>query len=144
MRFGHRENGRVVYAAQPVTIDGRDYFTDDASLMLEAGEKEIVETAPPAARADGVYMPSWSETGTQIVREWTFVPYTDEELHKMYQQTVVKYIREKYTVNDENEILREYLAYGESKKSDFDEYNVYVESCKTRAYGEIYGDTPAA
>ena len=69
-------------------------------------------------------MPSWSETGTQIVREWTFVPYTDEELHKMYQQTVVKYIREKYTVNDENEILREYLAYGESKKADFDEYNV--------------------
>ena len=144
MKFGHIDNGKLVFAKIPVKIGERDYFTEDASIMLQAGEKEIVHSSEPEPRSDGTYMSSWNETETQIVLTWTFVPYTDEELHKIYQQTVVKYIREKYTVNDENEILREYLAYGESKKSDFDEYNVYVESCKTRAYGEIYGDTPSA
>lgn len=144
MRFGHRENGKVVYAAQPITIDGRDYFTDDASLMLEAGEKEIVETAPPAPRADGVYMPSWSETGTQIVREWTFVPETEEAKHARYRGLCVRYIHDKYPISDENKILREYLAYGEAHKAEFEAYNTYVESCKTRAYGEVYGDMPTA
>ena len=138
MRFGHIENGRIIYTRLPITIDGRDYFTDDASLMREAGEKEIIETEPPTPRADGTYTPSWRETETQIVREWTFMPYTEEEIKNVYRKLVVEYIREKYTANDENEILREYLAYGDARKADFNEYNIYVEACKTRAYQEVY------
>ena len=141
MRFGHRENGRVVYAAQPITIDGRDYFTDDSSLMLEAGEKEIVETPEPETRTDGRYTASWTETETQILRTWTFVPYTEEELHERYRGLCVRYIHDKYPISDENKILREYLAYGEAAKTAFEEYNAYVEACKVKAYRETYGET---
>ena len=143
MKFGHRENGRVVYASLPITIDGRDYFTDDASLMREAGEKEIIETEPPAPRADGTYTPSWRETETQSVREWTFVPETEEARHARYRGLCIRYIHEKYPMSDESKILREYLAYGEAHKAEFEAYNAYVEDCKARAYGEVYGDTTA-
>ena len=140
MQFGHLENGRVIPAEKPITVEGRDYFTEDAALMLAAGEKEIVETEAPAPRADGVFLSSWRETDTQIIREWTFSPYPEEARKAHYESLVVRYIRECYSANDENEILREFLAYGETHKASFDEYNTYVESCKTRAHQEIYGE----
>jgi hypothetical protein len=51
-------------------------------------------------------------------------------------------IRERYTNNDENQILREYLANptDETKKQVFDEYNQYIEDCLAAARKEIYGD----
>lgn len=140
MKFGHIDNGKLVFAKFPVKIGERDYFTNDASLMLQAGEKEIVETEKPADRSDGTYTASWSESETQITRVWTFQAYTEETLHEIYRQKVVEYIREKYTENDENEILREYLADGQTYKTKFYEYNSYVESCKTRAEISVYGE----
>lgn len=140
MKFGHMENGRVVHAKLPITVDGRDYFTEDAALMLAAGEKELVDAAKPAPQSGGVYTASWTETDTQILRTWIFVPYTEEELHTRYRGLAVRYIHERYPASDENKILREYLAYGEAAKPAFDAYNTYVEACKARAHAEIYGD----
>lgn len=140
MKYGHIENGRLVYAKLPITINGMDYFTDNKALMLEAGEKEIVETEKPSERADGGYTTSWKETETQIVREWNFVPYAEEDLHTKYTGLTIRYIHEKYPISKENEVLREYLAYGETHKAQFDEYNAYVEECKVKAHKEIYGE----
>lgn len=140
MRFGHIENSVLIYAKLPVTVSGREYFTDDAAIMLKAGEKEIIDTAKPDDKNDGIYVSSWNETETQIKRIWTFKPYTEEEKKLKYRALSVKYIREKYSINDENQILREYLAYGDQYKQAFDEYNAYVEECRSRAHIEIYGE----
>lgn len=140
MKYGHLENERLVYAKLPITINGMDYFTDNKALMLEAGEKEIVETEKPSERADGSYTTSWKETETQIVREWLFVPYKEEDLYAKYSGLTIRYIHEKYPISKENKVLREYLAYGESHKAQFDEYNAYVEECKIRARAEVYGE----
>lgn len=140
MKFGHMENGRVVLASLPIVIDGCDVFTEDSALMLAAGEKEIIEKDAPASVANGNYTASWQETDTQIIRVWTFVPYTEGELHAGYERLAVSYIRQQYTADDENKILREYLAYGEAGKAAFDAYNTYVEQCKARAYAEVYGE----
>lgn len=46
-----------------------------------------------------------------------------------YNNLIVKLIREKYSVNDELAILRQQA----SKPTEFEEYNKYVEECKTKA-----------
>lgn len=140
MKFGHIHEGRLVYARLPIVIADREYFTEDAAWMLAAGEKEIIDTPEPETRTDGRYTASWTETETQILRTWTFVPYTEEELHERYRGLCVRYIHDKYPISDENKILREYLAYGEAAKTAFEEYNAYVEACKVKAYCETYGE----
>lgn len=68
------------------------------------------------------------------------IEFTAEQKQVKYEMLVEKYIREKYSPNDENKVVREYLAdmTNVEKKAQFDDYNAYVESCKTRAKNEIY------
>lgn len=60
----------------------------------------------------------------------------ETEKKRAYQSLAVAYIRERYTADDENKIIREYLAGAGS--AEFDAYNNYVEKCKERAHDEIY------
>lgn len=75
----------------------------------------------------------------------TFYPedYQETLLSKRYESLCNQKIRERYTNNDENQILREYLANptDEIKKQAFDEYNQYVEDCLAAARKEVYGET---
>lgn len=74
----------------------------------------------------------------------TFYPedYQETLLSERYELLCNQKIREQYTNNDENQILREYLANpgDETKKQAFDEYNQYVEDCLAAARKEVYGD----
>ena len=58
----------------------------------------------------------------------------------MYENLVVQCIREQYSQDDENKVIREYLSDMSSGifKTAFDSYNAYVLTCKTRAHEEIY------
>lgn len=53
---------------------------------------------------------------------------------ELYEEKVVELIRERYTVNQELAILRQ----RDSKQEEFEEYNTYVEECKTIAKKEIF------
>lgn len=64
---------------------------------------------------------------------------TEEELRLMYETLVVSKIREQYSQDDENKVLREYLA--DNNNTDFEAYNAYVVECKAAAYLEVYGET---
>lgn len=77
------------------------------------------------------------ETGTFYPEE-----YEANRKQMRYEQRCNELIREKYTSNDENQILREYLAnpIDESKKQAFDDYNQYIEDCLAAAHKEIYGE----
>ncbi len=61
------------------------------------------------------------------------------EKRAAYEAASVGYIREKYSQNDENKIIREYLA-DPAVKAEFDAYNAFVIECKARARAEIYGE----
>lgn len=50
-----------------------------------------------------------------------------------YKTLVAKFIREKYSVNDEIAIIRQERL----KPTEFAEYNEYVEQCKKRAKEQI-------
>ncbi|WP_324824976.1 hypothetical protein [Sinanaerobacter sp. ZZT-01] len=67
---------------------------------------------------------------------------TLEELQQRYDTLSIQYIHEKYSYDEENKIMREYLSdmTNEQCKVAFDTYNTYVEECKIRAYTEVYGN----
>ena len=71
------------------------------------------------------------------------IELTEEQKAKQqqlkYERLCQEYISEKYSLADENKIVREYLAdmYNLEKKAQFEEYNSYVELCKARAKGEM-------
>ena len=66
---------------------------------------------------------------------------TEEEVtaekRAAYEAASVAYIRERYSQDDENKVIREYLA-NPADKAEFDAYNGYVMECKARAKAEIY------
>ena len=68
-----------------------------------------------------------------------YPPKTEEELalerKAKYEKLCEKYIRAKYSANDEFQILREYSKNPNDTiaKQNFDEYNTFVENCLLRA-----------
>lgn len=72
-----------------------------------------------------------------------FYEYTAEQLEAMkerkHKELSKKYIRQKYPLEDENKIMRRYLANPSNAqyKLDFLEYNEYVEKCILRASEEL-------
>ena len=54
---------------------------------------------------------------------------------RLYSARVVELIRAKYNMNEELALLRQ----RDYKPDEFEEYNSYVEMCKTQAKIEIYG-----
>lgn len=139
MKFGHLSNGKIVTVKLPIMHDNKAYYTSDPELLLTLGEKEIVYTPAPEASNKGRYECFWNETDRQIIREWVFVAYTENDLKQIYKKQAVKYIREKYNTSQEFALLREYLIDPDTNKEAFEEYNTYVESCKAKAYAEVYG-----
>jgi len=69
-------------------------------------------------------------------------PRTDEEKQVAYDELSIQYIHDRYSYDDENKIMREYLADMENAKCKvaFEAYNNYVTECKQKAYKEIYGE----
>lgn len=85
-----------------------------------------------------------------VIDGWEYIPPTDEQLVKAgweireiidpipepyipsYEEKVVEYIRERYTVDDELAILRQ----RDRKQEEFEEYDSYCEECKRRAKEE--------
>ncbi|MEG1502132.1 MAG: hypothetical protein RR370_01945 [Synergistaceae bacterium] len=55
-----------------------------------------------------------------------------------YDRLVSAKIGQKYSLSNENKILREAFAF--EYKEQFYEYSNYVEACKAEAYKEVYGN----
>ena len=69
MKFGKLTNGNLVFAPYPLTVDGKDIFTTDATIYAAQGYKPVVYTDYPSD--EKTYTASWVETATEIVRAWT-------------------------------------------------------------------------
>lgn len=55
---------------------------------------------------------------------------------QQYESLVVTLIRKKYSLNDEQAIIRKKLAGIDSK--EFEEYNKYAEECKAKAKEKLF------
>lgn len=56
-----------------------------------------------------------------------------KEWDKLYENLIVKKIRQKYSINEELAILRQ----RDEKPDEFKEYHDYVEVCKAEAKAEL-------
>lgn len=66
---------------------------------------------------------------------YVFVPFTEKQLEKRYEEEVERLIREKYSVSNELAIMRQRYT----KEAEFYEYDTYAENCKREAWQKIYG-----
>lgn len=85
--YAKLKDGDLEYAPRAVTIGQTHYNPTPVSWLSEHGYKPLRYTDAP--EQDGFYAePSWTETETEIVQEWTLVPvpetdgYTEEELQE--------------------------------------------------------------
>ena len=57
----------------------------------------------------------------------------EQAFNDLYENEIVRKIREKYTVNQELAILRQ----RDTKPEEFAEYNAFVEACKAEVKAEL-------
>lgn len=108
------------------------YMGNAKPLNVENGEFETIEYS-------GEFPDEYDwliyENGTLVP---CFYKYTEEELEaqkqKRYSNLVEQYIREKYSLSAELAILRQ----RDTKPAEFIEYDIYAETCKTRAKEQIF------
>lgn len=78
---------------------------------------------------DGKYI-DMTEEEIKAIEE--FNPYEGYS----YEELVVEFIREKYSINDELAILRQ----RDTKPEEYDVYNTFCENCKSRAKEIVGGE----
>lgn len=128
---------KIVKNTEPIYNENNEII--DYKIFEQTIEEEITETVYEEIEVEK----SKTYMVCDLVANFR-PPLTEEQIaiqkQKRYESLCQQYIREKYSANDENKVVREYLAdmTNTEKKSQFDTYNVYVESCKARAKGEIY------
>ncbi len=121
------------------------YISENLSIaecdnIPQIGDYFVVENIKEAKRTtiDGKV-----ETYTTCDLLPKFYEYTAEQLEAMkerkHKELSKRYIRQKYPLEDENKIMRRYLANPSNAqyKLDFLEYNEYVEKCILRASEEL-------
>ena len=54
---------------------------------------------------------------------------------RLYPNLVSRFIRERYSIDDEMAILRQ----RDTKPDEYEAYNAFCEECKAKAKEEIYG-----
>lgn len=109
-------------------------FEDMETAMEMLGEQYIIAEAKEGYWIGDIYEDgNWSKSSP--------APQTDEEKQVAYDELSIQYIHEKYSLDDENKIMREYLSdmNNADYKAAFEVYNAYVEECKQRVYKEVYG-----
>lgn len=56
-----------------------------------------------------------------------------QAFNEVYENTIIRKIRQKYTLNQELAVLRQ----RDTKPEEFAEYNAFVEKCKAEAKAEL-------
>lgn len=74
MIFGKLENGILKRFRPPIRAEQGDIYTNDSSILLSYGWKEVIATDAPKVEESYYADPRWNETDTQIVREWEIKP----------------------------------------------------------------------
>lgn len=74
-------NGQLTRYKPPIKADGKDIYTNDPTILLEYGWKEVVFTDPE--QREGYYAePFYTETETQIIQRWTYEPIPEPEVNE--------------------------------------------------------------
>lgn len=86
-------DSQLIPLRQPLSIAGRDTYTNDPAIILAQGWKPVVFTDPP--EQEGHYATSeWAETDNAITQVWTMhetqipVPSEHEAYYNAMQEVI--------------------------------------------------------
>lgn len=117
-----------------LVVDTIEVSLPEVQGVEEQGHYEVIAEYPNGGKdvewivdvAGVEYQPA----RTELEPIQVYIPYTQEELEarkqQEYEDKIVELIRRKYSLNQELAILRQ----RDSKPTEFNEYNAYVEQCK--------------
>lgn len=78
MIFGKLINGTLKRYKPPIKAEGREIYTNDRTILLQYGWKEVVFTDAP--EQEGFYpVAYYDETDTQIIQRWRLEPIEEVE-----------------------------------------------------------------
>lgn len=122
---------QVEKAPRCIHVGSTTYVIPTAEQYALADYFELVEQKQPEERKWYNLIPTYEKKGDKILQGWEY----KKQSEPVYEELVVGYIREQYSLNDELAILRQGLS--GTKKGDFDDYNAYCESCKNTANKDL-------
>jgi len=126
-KYAKLNNGKLEMATKTVVSKDKFIYNPTDDQLIEFGYKEYVPTEMLPPKEWHNQTASYSETDTQIIREWNYVKLPEPD----YKQLVVSKIREKYDVDDEIS-----LTY-KQESDEFVAYREYVQECKQWATQQI-------
>lgn len=118
----------VVEATKP---EDRKWYHLVAGYELQVAEDSsytIKKTDEEGNTTEDVYPVKMKK----IVQSWDY----EKDERPDYGELIVGYIRERYSINDELAIQRQWDNNSE-KKAEFNEYNDFCESCKVKAKADL-------
>ena len=129
MKLAIRNQGGLVYIDKHYnrTDEKGERIFPDEVLTQPPYNYTIIEIDDKYADCEAV---DFNDDLTLNVEKYNARHQEDEQ--KKYVAKVVELIRQRYSINDELAILRQ----RDTKPTEFDEYNAYVEKCKAEAKGE--------
>lgn len=127
------ENGDIKeIAPNCITLGDSVMVNPTAEQYAELGYYELIENDHPK-------LDKWYHQETTIEfkdNKYNRIYTAVKDEAPVYSELLTKYIREKYSIEDEIAILRMKDS-SDGKKSGYDEYASFIETCKSKADKDI-------
>ena len=106
-----------------------EIIADSNHIIHRKGQDNYPEITKAAIRLDD--LENWEEVSIEDIP-----PYTQVE----YKEEIIKLIRERYDQDDEFAILRKIAQSPTNERyiNEYNEYNSFVEDCKTKAKENLW------
>lgn len=122
-------------APRCIHVGATTYVMPNAEQYAEGGYYEVVEAEKPEPKKWFNIVANYELVDGElkkIQQSWEYVKQEKPD----YGELIVGYIRERYSINDELAIQRQWDNSAE-KKAEFNEYNAFCDECKVKARADI-------
>lgn len=131
---------QIEKAPRCIHVGATTYVMPNAEQYAEGGYYEVVEAEKPEPKKWFNIVANYElvdgEEGSyelkKIQQSWEYVKQEKPD----YGELIVGYIRERYSINDELAVQRQWDNNAE-KKREFNEYNEFCDNCKLKAKADI-------
>ena len=123
---------QIEIAPRCIYTEGQTYTNPTEEQYLEAGYYEVIKQDKPETKKWYDLVVNYKLENNKIIQDWNYI----KQLKPDYGRLIVGYIRENYSLNDELAIQRQRNNSSE-KEEEFNQYNVYCDSCKQKAKADL-------